>query len=90
MAEAQGVIGVPILNDWCASGPAPRDPICDETLPLSKRLALMENAHPTAFCRRDRVGIVAALQEIDALKTQVAMLASRLGVEPKELLRDGH
>jgi len=81
-------MGAPILNEWCASGPAPRDPICDEELPLSKRLALMETAHPTSFCRRDRVGIMAALQEIDTLKAQVAMLMSRLGVEPKELLRD--
>lgn len=83
------MMATPILNRWCASGPAPRDPICHESLPLSKRLALMENAHPTAFCQRDRVGIVAALQEIDTLKAQVAMLASRLGFEPKELLRDG-
>lgn len=81
-------MSVTILDDWCGNGPAPRDPICDASLPLSKRLALMENAHPTSFCRRDRVGIVAALQEIDTLKAQVAMLASRLGVEPKELLRD--
>lgn len=79
----------------------PTDRMGDESLPWAERFDLLDKSHPAAFCRRHLLALVAALEEIDALRDRVARLeaavpdifanvgaiAERVGVTPEEATR---
>lgn len=79
---------LPSLEEWCQNSGLPlkavRGPsgnveyICDESAPLAQRLNVLRASHPTSICRRDRVAIMAALEAIDGLTSEVASLRAEL------------